>query len=293
MPVILVGNITIGGAGKTPLVIALAQQLRAAGFRPGVVSRGYGGRVSQSPRRVGGDDDPRELGDEPVLIARRTGVPVVVCPDRVAAARRLLAESDCDLILSDDGMQHYRLGRDLELAVVDGLRCLGNGRLLPQGPLRESARRLREVDAVLFNGEGDCARQLADHLPDRVWTLGLRQRDAERLIDGARRPLTDFTRVRAVAGIGHPRRFFDQLRAGGLELIEHPLADHQPLEAGALDFDDDLPVLMTEKDGVKYRRWADARHWQVPVEAQLDPTLLDWLVQRIQIIRRKSTKELE
>jgi tetraacyldisaccharide 4'-kinase len=259
-PVVVVGNITAGGTGKTPLVVWLAGQIREAGLEPGIVSRGYGGR-SRRPRRVQADSDPREAGDESVLLARRCACPVVVGADRVAAAR--LLEADADVILSDDGLQHYALGRALEIAVLDAARGLGNGLCLPAGPLREPAARLAQVDFVVENVTGGLA---ACH---GGLAMTLSARDAVGVASGERRPLEGFRgeSVHALAGIGNPERFFRQLEGFGLRLIAHPLADHARLTPRDIEFPDGLPVLMTEKDAVKCLGFASARHWYVPVDA--------------------------
>lgn len=277
VPVLVVGNLTVGGSGKTPVVIALAEALRARGWRPGVVSRGYGG-AARGCRVVPADGDPALFGDEPVLIARRTGVPVVVGRDRVAAARRLLDGGGVDLVLADDGLQHHRLARDVEVCVVDGRRRFGNGRLLPAGPLREPLARLAGVDLVLANGpaqEGEEAFTLA---PADPW----------RLADGQRRPLAGFAGrpVHAVAGIGDPARFFDTLRGQGLTVIEHPFPDHHRYRRGELAFDDGLPVLMTEKDAVKCLAFAAPDWYALPVAACLPDGVVDALHARLRSQRR-------
>ncbi|MFA5939904.1 MAG: tetraacyldisaccharide 4'-kinase [Sinimarinibacterium sp.] len=267
VPVIVVGNISVGGTGKTPFVIWLVEHLREWGFRPGVVSRGYGGRAPAYPFRVTADSDPSCSGDEPLLIARRGACPVMVDPDRSAAAHALLARGDVDLIVADDGLQHYRLARDLEICVIDGARGLGNGALLPAGPLREPSARLHEVGLVVVNGAGwDDAtlRPLRMHLAaDRVWPLA----------GGAQRTLQSFAgqAVHAVAGIGNPSRFFDSLRAAGIVVREHAFADHHRYSAADLAFGDELPLLMTEKDAMKCMSFARPHWWAVAVSAQLSP----------------------
>jgi tetraacyldisaccharide 4'-kinase len=269
-PVVVVGNLTVGGTGKTPLVIWLAQALAASGLRVGIVARGYGGRrEDRAPRQVRADSPWREVGDESLLLARRSGCPTVVGVDRLAAARALVAEG-MDLIVSDDGLQHLRLARDCEIVVIDGARGFGNGRLLPAGPLREPLRRLRQVDAVVVNGSvaGD---SLAALLPPAVFAMRLEASEAVGVGDARRRPLAAFrgARVHGVAGIGNPQRFFAELRGQGMEVIEHAFPDHHALTATELAFGDDLPVLMTEKDAVKCSALADPRLWYVPVTAQL------------------------
>ncbi|HKJ22242.1 MAG TPA: tetraacyldisaccharide 4'-kinase [Gammaproteobacteria bacterium] len=274
VPVIVVGNITVGGTGKTPLVIWLVQRLRGAGYAPAVVSRGYGGRAARWPQQARADSDPGVVGDEPVLIASRTGCPVAVAPDRGAAAASLVEYTSCDIIVADDGLQHYGLGRDLEIAVIDGVRRLGNGRCLPAGPLRESPRRLRRVDFIVANGlagEGETGMQLAA-APMR----NLRD-------EGATADRHQFTGgpVHAVAGIGCPARFFDQLRGMGLRVVEHAFPDHHPFKPADLDFGDGAPVIMTEKDAVKCRHFAQGHHWYLPVEARMDETFARTLLARI------------
>lgn len=277
VPVVVVGNITVGGTGKTPLVIALANALAVRGLHPGIVTRGYGG----SARGIGAvvpDSDPERVGDEPLLLARRAGCPVWRGADRVAAATALLAaHPECDCLISDDGLQHLRLARDVEIAVVDGARGLGNGLPLPAGPLREPPARLRAVDAVVINGAG------ATGLPPGT-TLTLEGSRLVNLASGDKvLPLEAWRghRVHAVAGIGHPRRFFDQLRAAGLQVVEHPFPDHHPFTAGDLVFDTALPVVMTEKDAVKCARFAREEWWCLPVEARLDPAFFDMVGARL------------
>ena len=267
VPVIVVGNISVGGTGKTPMVAWLVNLLRQQGYHPGIVSRGYGGAAKHWPQQVRPDSDPRMVGDEAVLLARRCRCPMAVGPDRPAAARALLQHTDCDIIVSDDGLQHYRLGRDVEIAVVDGVRRFGNGRCLPAGPLREPVSRLRSVDLVIVNGTAG----------PREYALTLKPGKLHKLRDPHKTcPLAKLRgqRVHAVAGIGNPRRFFELLKSHGLEVIEHPFPDHHPYRSEDLRFDgggdDELPVLMTEKDAVKCQPFAAANHWYLPVDAQLD-----------------------
>ena len=261
VPVIVVGNLTVGGTGKTPLVIWLVDWLRRRGHRPGIASRGYGGRAGAEPLDVAAGGDPALTGDEPLLLARHTGVPVVVSRDRVAAARRLAALHGCDVVVTDDGLQHYRLRRDLEILVIDGDRRLGNGRCLPAGPLREPARRMRSADLIIVNGGGD-----RDHAG--MWLV---PGDAVNLADpGRTRPIDAFRGrpVTAVAGIGHPRRFFAMLSALGLEVDPRPYPDHHRFQPADLALWPPGPVLMTEKDAVKLAGLAEPRHWYVPVQAR-------------------------
>lgn len=262
VPVIVVGNITVGGSGKTPLVIRLAEFLKQAGYRPGIVSRGYGGKSAHWPQPVLAESDTAMVGDEPVLIARRTGCPMRVGPDRVAAVQSLIADEQVDLIISDDGMQHYRLGRDIEIAVIDGQRRFGNGLCLPAGPLREPVGRLRSVDMIVCNGEG---------VQPGEYRMELELQQAVSLADEKTVWLSSFAgkKLHAIAGIGHPLRFFDALRRCGIDIIEHPFPDHYPFRQSDIDFGDEKPVLMTEKDGVKCIKLATGREWQVPVETRL------------------------
>jgi tetraacyldisaccharide 4'-kinase len=261
-PLIVVGNISVGGTGKTPLVIWIARFLMSRGFRPGIVSRGYRGRADHWPQQVRADSDPVMVGDEPVLLARATGCPVVADPDRLRAARSLLRHAECDVLISDDGLQHLAMGRDLENAVVDGVRRHGNGRCLPAGPLREPVSRLASMDMVVGNGGG-----LPGEFSMRVTAGDPRKLDDETLSQA----LASFRPgpVHAVCGIGSPQRFFDTLERAGVALIRHQFPDHHPFGRADIIFDDELPVLMTEKDAVKCRRFADSRHWWVPVTAEL------------------------
>ncbi|HET8942693.1 MAG TPA: tetraacyldisaccharide 4'-kinase [Rudaea sp.] len=262
--VIVVGNISIGGTGKTPLTIALVQALRELGYAPGVVSRGYGGSARHA-QILDAQPDPAVVGDEPALIARTTGAPMAVGRDRVAAARLLLA-NEVNVIIADDGLQHYRLRRDVEICVIDGERRFGNGRLLPAGPLRESVDRLCTVDFRVCNG--DAAQ--ADEVPMQlVGNRAVNMNDPER-----HRTLGEFAgqRVHAIAGIGNPSRFFTQLRGAGIDPIEHAFADHHVYRATDVEFGDDLPILMTAKDAVKCAAFARSSFWTVPVQARLPAT---------------------
>jgi tetraacyldisaccharide 4'-kinase len=266
-PVIVVGNLTVGGTGKTPLTIYLARELTAAGLRVGIVSRGYGRREREA-RSVHADSDWRDVGDEPLLLARRSGCPVVVAADRVTAARTLVA-GGAQVILADDGLQHLALERDCQIVVIDGSRGFGNGRLLPAGPLREPLAALARADLVVVNGAPRHG-SLDGRLPAGALHMRLVAQAAERL-DGRESPceLAAFRgrRVHAVAAIGNPQRFFDELAGLGIEVIAHPFPDHHAFTARELAFGDALPVLMTEKDAVKCAAFAEARLWYVPVSA--------------------------
>jgi len=290
VPVIVVGNISVGGTGKTPLVLWLAEWLRGRGLRPGILTRGYGGSTRDWPRRVRPDSDPAELGDEPVLLARRGGCPVVAGPDRIADGVVLTRELGCNLLVSDDGLQHYRLRRDLEIAVLDGQRGLGNGRCLPAGPLREPPRRLTQVDLVVATGGGG----LVSHLVQGggrglVHALDLVPGPLVNLAEPSRtRTLAELRgqRVTAVAGIGNPGRFFDLLRSSGLEVAERVYPDHYPYAAAdAADWGEGM-VLMTEKDAVKCTGFARASHWYLPVEARPSAAFIASLEQCLEVLIR-------
>jgi len=274
VPVIVVGNITVGGVGKTPLVIWLVRFLRRQGFHPGVVSRGYGGQAGSWPCAVTAASDPREVGDEPVLIAAAADCPVWVGPDRPQAASRMLEQNDCDIILSDDGLQHYALQRNMEILVIDGARRLGNGFCLPAGPLRERPGRMRQVDLAVVNGAARTGELAMNLIPGELIALQHPEQ---------RRPLDAFRgqRVHAVAGIGNPARFFDLLRQQGIEVVEHPFPDHHAFAEGDLAFDDQLPILMTAKDAVKCRRFARVGQWYLEVELVPEPAFVERFSQRL------------
>ncbi|HET7609139.1 MAG TPA: tetraacyldisaccharide 4'-kinase [Gammaproteobacteria bacterium] len=264
VPVIVVGNVSVGGTGKTPFVIWLADQLKQRGRKVGIVTRGYRGKGKEWPRAVSADSDPQEVGDEPVLLARRTRCPVVAGPDRVACVRALLEDERVDVVLSDDGLQHYRLARAFEIAVVDGARGMGNGLCLPAGPLREPPSRLQEVDAIVVNGEGwgHAGVFRADAVVTRVYHLK----------DGAERSLESFRNkpVHAVAGIGNPQRFFDLLLDADLDVDAHPLEDHAEITLDELTFEEPGAVLITEKDAVKCEHLKANGVWCVVVDFKFD-----------------------
>ena len=270
LPVVVVGNLTVGGTGKTPLVCWLVARLTDLGFKPGVVTRGFGGS-SGTVRLIGASDDPKIVGDESILLARRTGVPVAIGRDRPAASQ-LLVNAGCDVVVSDDGLQHYALARDCEIVVIDGDRRFGNGWLLPAGPLREAPARLGRADAIVVNG--------GRALLDGALSMRLEAKSALSLIGNAAKPLDEFAgrSVHAVAGIGNPERFFNMLRAHGIEVVGHPLPDHAQLRTTDICFADGRPVLMTEKDAVKCGRIAGPGHWYVPVTASFDGVESDVLL---------------
>ena len=275
VPVIVVGNINVGGSGKTPLTLWLAQQLLDNGWHPGIISRGHGG-AAISTQAVYYSSDPAIVGDEALLMAQRKLCPVWIGHDRPAAARELLrVHPECDVILSDDGLQHYRLQRDVEIAVVDGIRRFGNGLLLPAGPLREPPSRLTEVDAVVVNGgaiaEGECRMQLHGEC---FYNLLNPDTSAQ---------VTDFhgLRLHAIAGIGHPERFFAHLNDMGLAVQTHPFPDHHRYTTGDITYADADAILMTEKDAVKCSTFATEKCWVLRVDAQLDPILTQHILERI------------
>jgi tetraacyldisaccharide 4'-kinase len=263
VPVIVVGNIAVGGTGKTPSVAWLARELRERGFSVGIISRGYGGRAKSWPQAVTDASDPREVGDEPVLLAQLAGCPVAVGPDRIAAGQQLLAEHAINVLVADDGLQHYRLGRQFEIAVVDGARGLGNGLPLPGGPLREPAQRLSEVDAVIVNGPGWAGQG--------AFRAKLEVTRVYQLAGVEERKLSDFsgTLVHAVAGVGNPGRFFSMLEAAGIIVDPRALPDHSDIDVSELEFDDDAPILITEKDAVKCAA-PRADIWVIAVELRFD-----------------------
>jgi len=282
VPVVVVGNIAVGGSGKTPAVDWLVARLREAGYTPGIVSRGYGGRVvgvALVPR----DGDPALFGDEPVLLARLTGCPLAVGADRPAAARALLAaHPQCDLIVADDGLQHYRLARDVEVAVVDEA-TLGNGWRLPAGPLREPLARLRTVDAILAHGalSPGLARRLAGRPVFGMALVG----DAFRPLGaaGAPRPAAAFRgqRMHAVAGIGRPERFFAQLEGLGIAVVPHPFPDHHRYTPQDLDFAPGEAKVLTSKDAVKCATFAPADCWEFPVTARIAPGAAERILEKL------------
>jgi tetraacyldisaccharide 4'-kinase len=277
IPVIVVGNLTVGGSGKTPLVIWIAEFLKSKGWSPGIVSRGYGARITE-PRAATVAAEAGEVGDEPILLSRRSGCPVWVGADRVQVAARLrAAHEDVNVLVLDDGLQHYALRRDVEIAVVDA-RGFGNGFLLPAGPLREPRSRLRGVDAVVSHASsiGGFAMTLQGDMVHRMTDARERQ------------PLKAFAgqRVHGVAGIGDPNRFFLHLGKAGLKVVPHPFPDHHPFTPRDLEFDDGLPVLLTEKDAVKLRSVARPGWWVLPVSAQVDPAFGTWLLGKLDEWRR-------
>ncbi|WP_394754168.1 tetraacyldisaccharide 4'-kinase [Crenothrix sp.] len=270
-PVIIVGNITVGGTGKTPLVIYIAKLLKQSGYKPGIISRGYGGKATSWPQIVTPQTDATLVGDEAVLIASQSACPMAVGALRTDAARLLLAQFDCNVILSDDGMQHYALARDIEIAVIDGDRRFGNGFCLPAGPLREPISRLKHVDMVVVNG---------GKAQDNEFSMQLTGAVAVNITTGEQKPLSAFAGIacHALAGIGNPDRFFKSLQAAGIACESHAFPDHHRFLKHDITFQDDKPVLMTEKDAVKCTLFATHQHWYVPVNAVLTAEFAEQLL---------------
>jgi tetraacyldisaccharide 4'-kinase len=260
VPVIIVGNISVGGTGKTPLIIWLSALLKEQGHRPGIISRGYGGTTTKWPQQVRPDSNPYLVGDEPVLLARRTGCPVAISPNRYVAAKELLQYTDCDVLLCDDGLQHLALDRDLEIAVIDGDRRFGNGYCLPAGPLREPVSRLASVDMVVAKGKPGKNEFLMEY----------DYQDPRSLEHGNRRSIDKFANstVHVVTGIGNPVRLYSYLRSHNISLIKHEFPDHHPFTRSDLSFGDDYPVIMTEKDAVKCMTFATENTWYIPITAR-------------------------
>ncbi len=281
VPVVIVGNITVGGAGKTPLTCALAEALRARGWRPGIISRGYGGSADRA-QAVAATDDPRVVGDEPLIFAAM-GLPVWIGRDRVAAGAGLIAaHPECNVILADDGLQHYRLARTVEIVVVDDARGLGNGLALPAGPLREPPARMQEAHAVVrLVAPGTPQAPAPDGRATQMQHVALPWRN---LVDPAREAVVADWRgrdVHAVCGTGNPGRFFAMLRAQGIAAHEHTLPDHHPFAPADIAFPGAAAILMTQKDAVKCTGFADVRCWYLPVRAQMDPALVALVEERI------------
>jgi len=279
VPVIVIGNISVGGTGKTPFALWLAQQLLDEGWHPAIISRGYSKakqQAGQFPRAVDMNDSSDEVGDEPLLMVQRNLCPVWVGRDRVAAAQALLkAHPACDVILSDDGLQHYRMQRDVEIVLVDGKRRFGNGLLLPAGPLREPVTRLDSVDFVIVNG---------GELKGNDFAMNLEGSSFYNLLNPNVRVIpAEFSRqsVHAIAGIGHPQRFFAHLERLGLSVQQHPFSDHHCYSAADIEFSDADAILMTEKDAVKCAAFATEKFWVLRVDAQIDPALTHLIIGKI------------
>ncbi len=281
VPVIVVGNITVGGSGKTPTVIAIANYLKQSDFKPGIASRGYGSEAPSYPFDVTVDKSAKHCGDEPLLIAKRTGLPVVIDANRAAACERLISEYGCDVIITDDGLQHYKLQRDIEIVVVDAERALGNKQLLPMGPLREPASRLNSCDYIICNGaDNGVFRSLHPTI-----TMQLKSSVFHQLCSGESLDISQWSydrTVHAVAGIGNPERFFTTLRQLGFTPITHAFSDHHQFVPDDVNFGDDFPVIMTEKDAVKLQNQInDEKYWYLPVNAEFDQDFLSSLSDKL------------
>lgn len=278
VPVIVVGNITVGGVGKTPLVIAIAQKLHAQGLRVGIVSRGYGATVKHFPHEVMLSDEANHVGDEPLLLAIKTGAPVVIAPNRVSAVRYLLDKYDSQVIISDDGLQHYWMGRAIEIAVIDGGRGLGNGFCLPAGPLREAKSRLQQVNMVVVNG----GETMLFSDVQSVYRMDLKPGSLTRLLDGETTTIAQLPdRVAAIAAIGNPSRFFETLNALGVSFTAYPFPDHHSFRPEELQLSEKT-VVMTEKDAVKCKAFADGEMYYLPVEAVVGDEFWDVLWSALQ-----------
>jgi tetraacyldisaccharide 4'-kinase len=281
VPVVVVGNLTAGGNGKTPTVIWLVEQLQQRGYRVGVVSRGYGGKAASYPLVLDEHTTTQQAGDEPVLIYQRTGAPVAISPKRAEAVQALLHQQKLDVVITDDGLQHYALQRDFELVVIDGVRRFGNGWWLPAGPMRERASRLNSVNARIANGGVAQAGEIA---------MRLQAREAVNIASGARRPAAELPHVVAMAGIGHPPRFFATLEKLGVDVEkEVAFADHQEYQQAQLAAlaSSEQTLLMTEKDAVKCRIFAQPNWWYLPVDAVLSPDQAESLLQSIEALLTK------
>lgn len=283
VPVVVIGNISVGGTGKTPLIMTLARQLKKAGYKPGIVSRGYGGKANTYPLAVTEQSRVEETGDEPALLAQATGCPVVVDPNRRRACEFLIEQYPVDVVLSDDGLQHYQLPRQIEIAVVDGERLFGNGLCLPAGPLREPVSRLDSVDLIVVNGEP--ARALPSL--DKATVMRVKPRFLVNLETGERRPFSGAPfkmgdKVQAVAGLGNPQRFFTLLQSLPYPLEEFPFPDHHAFterDFTARGISLSHPIVMTEKDGIKCRDFANKNFWVVQANIDLPETFLTSLTE--------------
>ena len=288
VPVIVVGNISLGGTGKTPLLISLVKLLQAQGLKPGVVSRGYGGEAKNYPLSVDADSDVRESGDEAFLIAEKTLCPVYVDPDRSSALRALLDAEDVDVVLSDDGLQHYKLYRDLEIVVVDGQRLFSNGFCLPAGPLREPLSRLKSVDFLIVNGTSvDTLGQL-----ENASTMVLQPRSLINMVSGEKRPFAGApfnmgNKLQAVSALGNPERFYALLARLPYQLKTSSFPDHHSFTAEDFEnqgIDEHQPVVMTEKDAVKCREFAKDNFWYLSVEVKLESEFSERFLNRVREI---------
>ncbi len=270
----MIGNLTVGGSGKTPLLIEIAKFLQKKGWRPGIISRGYGGKATHYPCRVHAKSNPREVGDEPLLIVRHTACPTIVDPKRSRGVKALLGKTNCNIVLSDDGLQHLALGRNIEIVVIDGQRRFGNGFCLPAGPLREPISRLKTVDFIVSKGKA-CPNE---------FEMKVISGHFYQLIQPENKKNADYfygKKLHAVAGIGNPEQFFSSLRTLGLTIIEHPFPDHHFFKLRDFNYGKDAIILMTEKDAVKCEGLVDARLWCLKAKATLDESFYNALLGRI------------
>ncbi len=296
VPVIVVGNIYIGGNGKTPFVVWLVEQLKLAGYRPGVVSRGYGARKGSWPRQVNLKQEVLLFGDEPFLIHKSTQCPVIVDPIRSRAVEKMIQDTDCDVIISDDGLQHYAMSRFLEINVTDAMRLYGNKLCLPAGPLRERMSRLQSIDYIVYNVSRFQSETLTRRLSKKEFLMDYEASSLRPLSDKDRQSMTllDFKGkiVHAVAGIGEPQHFFKLLEHHGLLVIEHPFTDHYEYHSSDLVFDEPHPIIMTEKDAVKCQSLVTqesmADSWYLPINAKVDSLLINKIVNQLQTYKTVS-----
>ncbi|KFA59283.1 tetraacyldisaccharide 4'-kinase [Gilliamella sp. Choc4-2] len=288
VPIIIIGNLSVGGNGKTPLVVGLIESLKQKGLQVGVVSRGYGGKSDCYPLILNKTTTTEQAGDEPVLIYQRTNVPIAVSPHRSDAVQALLKRYQLDVILTDDGLQHYALSRDIEVVVVDGKRLFGNGWWMPAGPMRERESRLKSVDLIIING--DSVNNLAQKYPNKVYTMQLAPRYAVNLLTQEKKPLSSLQNICAIAGISHPNRFFDMLIKMQMNVIKTiPFADHQQFTLLLLNdiANFDQTLLMTEKDAVKCRQFAQANWWYLPVDAVIPVQVIEQICSLLDKINSK------
>lgn len=283
-PVVVVGNITLGGTGKSPLVAYLVESLTALGLKPGVVSRGYGAQISTDEvREVNVNSLVSEVGDEPLMLKQRVGCPIFVSPTR-ALAVQALEKLGCDIVITDDGLQHYALARDLEICVFDGERMWGNGHLLPMGPMRESLKRIKSTDFVVVNGTGP--EWPGPYVPNIAsFNMTLEAGMLQGLHNGNALPLSEFRaqKVEAIAGIGNPERFFQTLASEGLNVQAHHFSDHHVYTQSDVCFGNGRPLIMTEKDAVKCRTFNIENAWYLPVSAKLSGDLATQIVKALHI----------
>ncbi|MWP61669.1 tetraacyldisaccharide 4'-kinase [Gilliamella sp. Pas-s25] len=290
VPIIVIGNLSVGGNGKTPLVVGLIELLKQRGLQVGVVSRGYGGKADSYPLILDNTTTTEQAGDEPVLIFQRTNVPVAVSPHRAEAVQALLKQYELDVILTDDGLQHYALSRDIEVVVVDGKRLFGNGWWMPAGPMRERKRRLKSVDLIIING--DSVNNLAQQYPNKTYTMQLTPLYAVNLLTKEKKALSSLQNIYAIAGISNPKRFFDMLINMQIDVVKTvSFADHQKFTLPLLNnvASSEQTLLMTEKDAVKCRQFAQKNWWYLPIDAVIPVEAVDQIC--LLLAKTKSQRE--